>query len=100
MKIDIVTKNFNISPAIKKHIQKKFDKLDKFREDFVLKITIIAESHNFEVKAVLEGGKEFYQATEDKYSNVYKAINKVYSKIKKPIRRGRKGFWAKILRKR
>lgn len=100
MKIDIVTKNFKLSPAIKKHIQKKFNKLDNFREDFHLKITLIEESHNFEVRAILEGGKEFYQATENRYFNIYKSINKVYSKIKKPVRRARKGFWAKILRKK
>jgi ribosomal subunit interface protein len=100
MKIDIVTHNFTMSPAIKKYVQKKFDKLDKFREDFRLKLTITKEPHNFVVKVILEGGKEFYQATESRYLNIYKSINKVYSKVKKPIRRARKGFWAKLLRKK
>ena len=100
MKIDIVGKKFIPNLNVKKHIQKKFDRLDRFRDDFHLKITLTEEHHNIVVKAVLVGGKETYQATEDRYANVYKSINKVYSKIKKPIRRSRKGFWSKLLRKK
>ena len=48
---------------------------------------------------ILSGGKETYQATEDRFENIYKAINKAYNKIKKPIRRSRKGVISKLVRK-
>ena len=55
--------------------------------------------HKTIVHLILSGGKETHQATEDRFKSIYKTINKAYNKIKKPIRRSRKGVISKLVRK-
>lgn len=98
MKIDISTQNFELTKSVKKQIEKKFEKLNKFDSTFYLKINISLTKRFTAVTAILTG-KETYRASEDSYQNVHKAINKVYAKIKKPIRRNRKGIWSRLLKK-
>ena len=98
MKIDIATQNFELTNRIKKHIEKKFTKLDKFKSDFHLKVNLSMIKNYCKVHAILSSGSEIYQATEEKYENIYKSINKVFGKIKKPLRRSRKGIWHRLLK--
>ena len=99
MKIDISAQKMELTPALKKYIDRKFARLEKFNKDFQLQVHLSSIKHKAVVHLILSGGKETHQATEDRYDNIYKAINKAYNKIKKPIRRSRKGVISKLVRK-
>ncbi len=99
MKIEISAKKMELTPALKRYIDKKFARLEKFNKNFQLKVHLSTIKHKSVVHLFLSGGKETYQATEDRFESIHKAINKAYNKIKKPIRRSRKGVISRLIRK-
>lgn len=85
MRISIIGKNTEVTPALKEMIEKKISKLDKYFEPHVearAKLTVQRNRHIFEVTIPFNGvilrGEE---ATED----MYKSIDRVEEKLQRQI---------------
>ena len=80
MKIDISAQKMELTPALKKYIDRKFARLEKFNKDFQLQVHLSSIKHKAVVHLILSGGKEtHFQATAKRI-----LINYFYNKIKKP----------------
>ena len=82
MKIDISTQKTELTPDLKKYINKKFARLEKFNKNFRLQLHLSTVKHKSIVHLILSGNK-IYSQLEDRFENIYKAINKAYNKIGK-----------------
>lgn len=87
MKIKVIAKNMELTPALKEMVEKKISKLDKYFEPEVearAKLTVQKNRHIFEVTIPFNGvilrGEE---ATDD----MYKSIDIVEEKLERQIRK-------------
>ena len=58
MKIDISAQKMELTPALKKYIDRKFARLEKFNKDFQLQVHLSSIKHKAVVHLILSGGKE------------------------------------------
>ena len=61
MKIDISAQKMELTPALKKYIDRKFARLEKFNKDFQLQVHLSSIKHKAVVHLILSGGKEIHQ---------------------------------------
>ena len=87
MKITVIAKNMELTPALKEMVEKKISKLDKYFEPHVearAKLTVQKNRHIFEVTIPFNGvilrGEE---ATDD----MYKSIDMVEEKLERQIKK-------------
>ncbi len=95
-KIDITGNNFKIDESLKKYIEKRYGKLDRYlpkeaKKDAVIKVIITtvggARGDKYEISVAMEitGGKVF--ASKDECSNVFAGIDLIEAKLVGQIRR-------------
>ena len=87
MKINISVKNFNASDNLKKVIEKKFVKLDKFfAQDIETNITLSMEKGRQKIEATINADGAVFRAeddTQDIYGSVDRIVEKLSSQMSK-----------------
>ena len=95
-KIDICGSNYKIEDSLKKYIQKKMSKLDrylprKYKKDVVCKVVVTSggkdKNEKYEISVAMEipGGKVL--AARDQCTNVFAGVDLLEAKIMGQIRR-------------
>ena len=86
MKVDITTKNFNASDELKKTVEKKFNKLDKyFSDDTPANVKFRTEGGSkYKVEATISTKGTIFRA-EDVTSEPYEGIDKVTERLSRQM---------------
>lgn len=89
MKVTVVAKNIELTPAIKEMVERKISKLDKyFESDVEAKATLKVQKnrHNIEVLIPFNG---ILLRAEESTDDMYKSIDRVEEKLTRQIRKQR-----------
>jgi len=88
MKISITFKNINSSDALKSHIHKKFDRLDKMLDNPAEAQVVLSVEKLWHIADVnLNCGKIKIHAKEEVENNMYSAIDALSDNVKLQIRK-------------
>jgi len=88
MKISITFKNINSSDALKSHIHKKFDRLDKMLDNPAEAQVVLSVEKLWHIADInLNCGKIKIHAKEEVESNMYSAIDTLSDNVKLQIRK-------------
>lgn len=96
MKIEINSKNYNVSDKLKEIIEKKVGKLDKyFNDDAVAKVNCKMEGQSSKLELTIRSRGLFYRA-EVLGDNMYENIDLVLPKVEKQIVKYGDKFFARL----
>ncbi len=89
MKVTVVTKNIELTPALKDMVEKKVSKLDKYFESNVnAKATLSVQKNRHRVEIAIPFNGILLRA-EEITDDMYKSIDKVEEKLERQIRKQR-----------
>lgn len=89
MKVTVVTKNIELTPALKEMVEKKVSKLDKYFESNVnAKATLSVQRNRHRVEIAIPFNGILLRA-EEITDDMYKSIDKVEEKLERQIRKQR-----------
>lgn len=87
MKVTLITKNIEITPALKDMVEKKISKLDKYFEGSVeAKATLTVQKNRHRVEVVIPFNGVLLRA-EEITDDMYKSIDRVEEKLERQIRK-------------
>lgn len=89
MKVTVIGKNINVTPALKEMVEKKISKLDRyFSPDIEARVTLTVQKNNqiFEVTIPFNG---VILRCEESSEDMYKSIDLVEAKLERQIRKQR-----------
>lgn len=89
MKVTVIGKNINVTPALKEMVEKKISKLDRyFSPDIEARVTLTVQKNNqiFEVTIPFNG---VILRCEETTEDMYKSIDLVEAKLERQIRKQR-----------
>ncbi|WP_024613258.1 ribosome-associated translation inhibitor RaiA [Clostridium sp. Ade.TY] len=89
MKVTVVTKNIELTPALKDMVEKKVSKLDKYFEgDVNAKATLSVQKNRHRIEVAIPFNGILLRA-EEITEDMYKSIDKVEDKLERQIRKQR-----------
>ena len=89
MKVTVVTKNIELTPALKDMVEKKVSKLDKyFESDVNAKATLSVQKNRHRIEVAIPFNGILLRA-EEMTEDMYKSIDKVEEKLERQIRKQR-----------
>ncbi len=81
MKVNITTKNFNASDALKESIEKKIGRLDKyFSEETEANVKVSTEGSSEKIEATIYADGNIFRA-EEKSNEIYDSVDRVVDKL-------------------
>ncbi|MDY6011957.1 ribosome hibernation-promoting factor, HPF/YfiA family [Clostridium sp.] len=87
MKVTLITKNIELTPALKDMVEKKVSKLDKYFEGNVeAKATLTVQKNRHKVEVVIPFNGVLLRA-EEITDDMYKSIDRVEEKLERQIRK-------------
>ena len=87
MKVTLITKNIELTPALKDMVEKKISKLDKYFEGNVeAKATLTVQKNRHKVEVVIPFNGVLLRA-EEITDDMYKSIDRVEEKLERQIRK-------------